>query len=150
MAGAHIELEVTDAEVTAVLGQLLARLDDPSPALAEIGEYGVESTRERIETQNAENPLSSWEPHSEGYAKSRRKLAHHPGEMLILYGDLVGTFAWQADAAGVEWGSARVYAGAQQFGRPEINLPAREFLGDTAHDDEEILGIMYAWLSGAT
>jgi len=149
MAGARIELQYVDAGVQDELKRLLARLEDPQPALAEIGQYGVESTRERIESQNADNPIAAWEPLTERYLKSKRKREHHPDEILVLYGFLVSTFAWQATKDTVEWGSNQVYAAAQQFGRPEINLPPRPFLGVTERDRTEILDILHAWLSDA-
>ncbi|MDE2472475.1 MAG: phage virion morphogenesis protein [Bradyrhizobium sp.] len=149
MTGVTIEIEVQDEAVLAVFERLLSRVTDPSPALAEIGEYGVMSTRARIEEQNNDDPIEIWDALSTRYRQSKVKQAHHPDDILILYGELVSTLAWQADSASVGWGSNRVYAAAQQFGREEINLPARPFLGLTDRDTYAVLSIMERWLAAA-
>lgn len=149
MSGVRVEIDVEDEEVTRVFERLLGALDDPGPALAQIGEYGVQSTRERIEGQNFEDPLWPWELLTPAYLVSKRKREHHPDSILILYGELVSTLAYQAQAAEVGWGSGRAYAAAQQFGREEINLPARPFLGLTERDTTEVLAIMQRFLAAA-
>ncbi len=148
MTGARVEFEVQDETVLAVFERLLARIDDPAPALAQIGEYGVQSTRDRIVSQNAD-PLAAWAPLSDAYRQSETKRRHHPDEILILYADLVSTLASQADSEHVGWGSNRVYAAAQQFGRDEIGLPPRPFLGLTPLDRDKVLTIMEDWLGAA-
>ena len=147
MTGVRIEIEVQDATVVSVFEQLLARIDDPRPALAQIGEYGIKSTRERIESQNAD-PIAAWAPLSKAYLQSSTKRRHHPDSILILYGDLVSTLAAQTDSEHVAWGSNRIYAAAQQLGREEINLPGRPFLGLTERDRTAVLTIMRDWLAG--
>lgn len=148
MAGARIEIEIQDEEVTALLQRLIARVANPKPALAQIGEYGVVSTRERIVSQNTD-PVAAWEPLSPQYLASRRKQRSKGAEtVLVLHGHLVGTLAWDADEQAVAWGSNRIYAAAQQFGRPEIGLPARPFLGLTETDKQLVTEIMHRWLSG--
>lgn len=149
MTGVTIEIEVQDEEVLSVFERLLARVDDPAPALAQIGEYGVRSTRIRIEDQNAYDPVEIWDSLSPRYRQSKMKQAHHPDDILILYGDMVGTLAKQADSEQVAWGSGREYAAAQQLGREDINLPARPFLGLSAIDRDQVLAIMASWLGGA-
>ena len=144
----RIEIEVQDETVLAVFERLLERVTDPATALAEIGEYGMKSTYARISGQN-DDPIEIWESLSPAYRRSKVKQAHHPDDILILYGDMVGTIAWQGDSAQVGWGSSRVYAAAQQFGREEINLPARPFLGLTDRDRYAVLAIMEKWLAGA-
>lgn len=145
MAG--VSIQVNDAEVLGALQRLSARLADMTPAFARIGEYGLASTRARIESQNAGNPIGIWLPLSERYRKSKRKLAHHPDMILELYGDLVSTLVWQPlGTTGVEWGSNRVYAAAQQFGRPEINLPGRPYLGASEADLTEIRAIIAGYI----
>ena len=126
MAGAAIIIGIQDEQALAALQALLVRVTNLAPAFARIGEYGLQSSRERIESQNAGNPVGIWAPLSERYLKSPKKRAHHPGMILELYGDLVSTLAWQAlGEKGVEWGSNRIYAAAQQFGRDEIVFPTR-------------------------
>lgn len=149
MPGARVVIEVADEEVLAVIQEFQARLKDPAPAFAEIGEYGVTTTRERIESQNAEDPIAFWEPLSMRYLKSKRKREHHPDETLVLYGFLLSTLVWQADTSMAEWGTPRIYGPAQQFGRPEINLPARPFLGVTERNRTAVLAIFRRWLAGA-
>jgi len=150
VSGARIEIEYQDEAVLAMLRQLLDKLEDPQPAMAELAQYGVASTRERIESQNADDPIASWAPLTERYLASKRKRASRGADLvLVLHGHLADQLAWQADSRSAEWGSNRVYAAAQQFGRPEINLPARPFLGVTAADKQKILEIFQAWLSEA-
>ncbi len=147
MAGAAILINIQDEQALAALQALLARVTHLAPAFAKIGEYGLQSTRERIESQNTGNPVGIWAPLSERYLKSPKKRAHHPGMILELYGELVSTLAWQAlGEEGVEWGSNRIYAAAQQFGRPEINLPDRPFLGISELDQTEIGAILSTYI----
>ena len=148
MAGARIDIEVQDEAVIALLQELLSRVANPQPALDDIGLYGVQSTRDRITIQNADDPIAAWEPLTERYLKSARKKSSKGADMvLVQHGFLTSTLAWQADDETVEWGSNRVYAAAQQFGREEINLPARPWLGLTTTDQDAVIDIFQKWLS---
>lgn len=148
MTGTFVEISAEDKALPAELEQLLDRGTNLAPAFAEIGEYGVETTRARILSQNQDDPVGSWQALSARYAGSKRKLkSKGAGRTLILHGYLIGTLHWQSDNESVEWGSDRIYAAAQQFGRPDINLPDRPFLGITEHNRTDIHAILQRWLA---
>lgn len=150
MAGTCIDIEIQDEAVVTLLKRLVARVADPQPALAEIGEYGMQSTRDRITSQNADDPIAAWAPLSESYLQSELKQGSRGADMImVLHGHLAGTLAWQSGGSTVQWGSNRAYAAAQQFGRPEINLPARPWLGLTTRDIDAVTDILHRWLSVA-
>ncbi len=140
MAGARLELKIEGlGDVRRRLSELADRLADPAPALNEIGELLLNSTRERFRSRKAPDG-TPWAPLSESYAARKPK---NRGKILVLEGQLMKTLNYEADRDGLLFGSPEVYAGTHQFGRAESNIPARPFLGLTAEDIvhiDEILG----------
>lgn len=142
MAGARVELDATEA--LEGLTELLGRIADPEPAFAELGEHLLISTRERFDAQQAPDG-TPWAPLSPRYAARKPK---NEDKILVLDGFLLDLMRYQADASGLAFGTDRVYGAAHQFGRPEINLPAREFLGLSADDAEAAVEIFTDYVSG--
>lgn len=160
-------------ETQAVLNDLLDRVDDLSPLMAEIGAYGEESTRHRFETQTG--------PDGKVWEKSARVKAKG-GQTLVDRARLRDSITWRADKDSAEWGTNVIYAGAHQFGLNEAipvgahtrlitqafgrplgfgvyqsvgafsrnpNVPARPFAGIDSGDEGEIDAIIRGYIAEA-
>ena len=136
MAGARLKLKIEG------LGGVRRRLSELAPALNEIGEVLLNSTRERFRSRKAPDG-TPWAPLSEAYAARKPK---NRGMILVLEGQLMKTLNYEADRDGLLFGSPEVYAGTHQFGRAESNIPARPFLGLTAEDEAAIADILADYL----
>lgn len=148
MAGAsqsiHLEIE-NAAEVKAAFQELAARLADLTPVFRDIGEAMLNSTRARFSSQTAPDG-SPWAALSPDYQARKKKNAD---KILTLYGNLARLLNYQPAPMEVRIGTPLIYGAAHQFGRPEINLPARPFLGVSDDDAAEILAILNEYLAGA-
>ena len=145
MAGARITLDVEDRQVLAVLDQLLARMDDVTPALRDIGEALLNSTRQRFSDQQAPDG-TPWAPLSAAYQARKKKNAD---KILVLDGYLSGLLTYQVLPDGLELGTNRIYGATHQFGAPERNIPARPFLGLSEDDRTEFIAILSDYLTRA-
>ncbi|MCU0806552.1 MAG: phage virion morphogenesis protein [Candidatus Contendobacter sp.] len=148
MAGTSqpITLEIENAaEVKAAFQELQSRLADLTPAFRDIGEAMLNSTRARFRSQTAPDG-SPWAALSPDYQARKKKNAD---KILTLSGDLARLLNYQAAPREVRIGTPLIYGTAHQFGRPEINLPARPFLGLSKEDEQELLDILNEYLDGA-
>lgn len=146
MAGASITIDINDAPVLDVLGQLLRRANDLTPAFGDIAEYLYESTRSRIERGGPAPDGTPWAPLSPAYQRRKKK---NQDKILILNGYLLGSIHPEYGPDFAIVGTNRIYAAAQQFGRPEIHLPARPFFGLSDDDEREVLDILSDYLLAA-
>jgi phage virion morphogenesis protein len=140
MAGTHqtIAIDIDERPVIDALNQLLRRTGDLEPAFRDIGEYLLISTRERFAAE--QSPAGQpWAPLKPDYQARKPKNAD---KILVLEGYLENTLRYQTSPTELTFGSDRVYAAAQQYGRPEIDLPARPFLGLSVDDEREVLAIL--------
>lgn len=148
MAGASqsINLEIENAaEVKAAFQELQARLADLTPVFRDIGDAMLNSTRARFGSHTAPDG-SSWAELNKDYKARKPK---NKDKILTLYGDLAALLDYQPAPREVRIGTPLIYGAAHQFGRPEINLPARPFLGLSAADEQELLDILNEYLTGA-
>lgn len=144
MAGVSdvITIEIGDREIRDGLRALETKLGDLRPVFRDIGESLLNSTRERFNTQTAPDG-SPWAPLSPDYKKRKKK---HSDLILTLNGYLRGTLGYSAMKDELRIGTPMIYGAAHQFGRPEINLPARPFLGLSDDDTAMILDALSEWL----
>ena len=88
-----------------------------------------------------------WEPWSDDYAARR---AAQPGSaavgLLRLSDNLLHSNRAVAQGDSVVVSNNLVYAAAQHEGRPEINLPARPWIGLSADDRDDLRVEARAWL----
>ena len=142
------------------LSGLVDAINDPSPLLAELGEYGLRSTRARFKTQTAPDG-TAWAALQPWYQKEKRRNKHR---ILALNGYLRGQMTWQlVGDRTVEIGSNLPYAAVHQFGatiKPRaakvlmfrghvaksVTIPARPYLGLSDEDRSEIVGRTLEWL----
>lgn len=142
------------------LSGLVDAINDPSPLLAELGEYGLRSTRARFKTQTAPDG-TAWAALQPWYQKEKRR---NKNRILTLNGYLRGQMTWQlVGDRMVEIGSNLPYAAVHQFGatiKPRaakvlmfrghvaksVTIPARPYLGLSDEDRSEIVGRTLEWL----
>ena len=142
------------------LSGLVDAINDPSPLLAELGEYGLRSTRARFKTQTAPDG-TAWAALQPRYQKEKRR---NKNLILTLNGYLRGQMTWQlVGDRTVEIGSNLPYAAVHQFGatiKPRaakvlmfrghvaksVTIPARPYLGLSDEDRSEIVGRTLEWL----
>lgn len=120
MTGAKLIITLDDKGALAPLREMLAALDDDTPLLRSIGEYGLQSTQQRFVTQTDPNG-AAWAPLSPAYLRRKRRNAD---KILTLRGHLRGTLAYQVASHAVLIGSPRTYAAIHQLGG-DINIAAR-------------------------
>ena len=132
MAG--VAIEVVDTPINQFLARLAAHIDDLSPLFADWGEYLIGSTQDRMARELSPDG-QPWAPLSPAYAATK------PEDLPILRltGAMADTLAYNAGPKDFEFGTGRIYGAAQHFGRPEIHLPARPWLGLTEEDVTELL-----------
>lgn len=128
-----IRIEIDDQAVRAALGELLRRVQDPAPALRDIGELLVASTQRRFATGRAPDG-TPWMPNSpvtvlrylsrfggsfrRGGGLTKRGQARAAAKKPLI-GEtrrLSSEIAYRLIPRGVEVGSSLAYAATQQFG----------------------------------
>lgn len=143
MAGTF--LKVSDAGTRSVrkaLNEMLDNVSDITPALEDIGDYLVHSTKQRFVDQQAPDG-TPWDPVApRTLAKKRR-----PDRVLTEEGNLALIHFQLSDNA-LFVGSNEEYAATHQFGREEDGITAREFLGIAPFEEIKILDILQAHLLG--
>ena len=138
-----IEVEYNDAQVSAALAELFEAVASPVEAMQDIGEFLVNSTKERF--QAGVSPEGTpWAPNSPVTLTRKKDTRPLFGES----GRLSSQIFYLADADGVEWGSPAIQSAVMQFGAakgslgpraPWGDIPARPFLGVSEDDRDGIL-----------
>lgn len=145
-------------DVTSALEQLyglLARVEDPSPVLIEIGGALAASTMDRFATGKAPDG-AAWAPNEQTTIDLYNGLFSSSAAKRPLVGEskrLGSEISWQLDGRAVEIGSPMPYANMQQFGGTKAqwphlwgDIPARPYLGISSADEASILDIVRAYL----
>jgi phage gpG-like protein len=169
-----ITIQVNDQQVLSVLGELNARLQNLSPAMKEIGEDVVASTKARFASASAPDG-TPWAPNSPVtlerylglYAGAHKKDgtlsakgAARSAAKKPLTGEtraLQSTINYQQGGnSSVRIGSPMVYGAMQQFGGtraqfPNLwgDIPARPFLGLSDADKTGVLEVLASYLSSS-
>lgn len=150
MAGTHIEIDHNTESIADALNRVLANVNDASEAFASIASYLEHATRDRFDTQTAPDG-TPWAGHEPSTTKAREKqnlrvdkILH--GEMLNLR-DMIHS-DYGPDSMSLSTGSVTSqYAATHQFGDETRNIIARPFLGLSADDEDEIIGILQDFLT---
>ena len=160
MAGATLKVKVEGIEeVEAALRRLVSAGQDLTPAMRDIGEYLVRTTRDRFSAEEAPDG-TPWAPLSEATKARKRRNA---GKILTLDGHLQGQLVYRESADQVEVGSPRIYGGVHQFGAkkgafgstsrgtpiPWGDIPARPFLGLSDADRDEVRDLLIDYIESA-
>lgn len=165
-----IEIELDDKLVLDAINRLLDTGADMTPAMQDIGEYLVDSTRRRFQDGVAPDG-TPWAPNSEtaylsylgkfgsSYSKKDGRLTKSGATRAAGKKPLIGETKQlstrifsRATAHGVDVGSPLEYAGTQHFGAaaksftggktPWGDIPARPFLGLSSEDRDAVLDIV--------
>jgi phage virion morphogenesis protein len=155
--GPLLEIVFEDKEIGPALGRLMQRLSDIRPALREIGERMVASTKHNFDTETAPDG-TKWPPLNEKYrdAKSRAGLS-----TMILQrdGKLYNSIHPVVSASEVRVGTnvrsktGFPYPIVHQLGTDRAGrnkktvIPKREFLGMSHSDNEAVLAIVMGYLA---
>ena len=146
-------------------------MGDLTPAMEDIGELLIETTKERFKTSTAPDG-SPWEKNSfatlmthlqgrkgvfskrdGGLTKKGAKLAANKKPLIGESKSLSEQFHYQASRTSVEVGSSVHYAPIHQFGGQagrdkKVTIPARPFLGLSESDKRAVLEIIEEHLAG--
>ena len=130
------------------MDRIAAGAHDLKPLMKKLAFVGENQTRRRIEEDRKSPDGTPWASWSDAYAATR-----HSGQRLLQStGALLDSLTAFADSQTAGWGSNLKYAALQNFGgEPGMApgpaaVPAREYLGLSADDIEELLGIADAYL----
>ena len=144
-------------EVERRLGALVQAGADLTPAMEDIGEHLLRTTRDRfVEEEDPEG--SAWHPLSEA-TKARKK---RNIDKILTRDGYLRDIVYRASRDSVEVGSPRIYAGTHQFGAekgsfgttergspiPFGEIPARPFLGLSDDDRDEIGELIREFILG--
>lgn len=146
MAGVNLSAQLTGvSELVDTLNQLMNKTRNLQPALAQVGEYLLESHQARFQLEVAPDG-TPWAP------LAPETLSRKKGEDRILQeqGTLRDTLAYDATATELIFGSNLEYAATHQFGREDDGIEARPFIGITDgpwQDNVEILDILRGHLT---
>lgn len=156
-----ITIELAEREVLDYLQQLQRHADDMTPALQEIGEYMIQSTRERFGTGTAPDgtPWVENSPLTLSRKKGTQPLIGETKRLSTEFSYFIGNNE-------LTFGSPLEYAAVQQFGAeqgkfgrgkyesregsfpiPWGDIPARPFIGISDQDQMEILDIIQGYLA---
>lgn len=156
-----IEVKVNSDQIQAALQELLNKTKNLKPALEDIGEYLMVSTRKRFKDKEAPDG-SSWAQNSPLTQLLKRRDDPLIGESGGR-GGLLGSFHYNARSNKLEFSNNKEYAAVQQFGAkqgqfglssrntplPWGNIPARPFLGISNSNQSEILDLLKDHIANA-
>lgn len=150
-------IEFNDTELGA-LRALADGLGDMTPAMRQIADYMVFSTKDRF-LAGVSPEGQAWAPKSQvtldAYARRGDRQDPHP--LFGPSGRLSKQIFAQFGTDWVEWGSPEIYSRVMQFGAgrhtlgpmsPWGDIPARPFIGISEADESALTEIVAEYLSG--
>lgn len=151
MAGAKVELELDNQQAIAALRDALQLLQEPKRLQRDIGEYLINSTRDRFRDEKGPDG-ESWQALTPRYLKRKQP---NPGKVLQRAGHLARQISYQIQDGDLFVGTDRIYGAIHQFGAtqgqfgtsksgrsmPWGTIPARPFLGISDADADEIIAL---------
>lgn len=154
-------IEINDEQIVLRLGQLAFGMEDMTPAMQEIAEFLVVTTKERFPAGIAPDG-TPWAPKSQTTLDTyaRRGDRQDPRPLFGPSRALSSTIFGVSTPNTAEVGSALIYSAVMQFGAgqgafgvngrggpiPWGNIPARPFLGLSETDQVGILDITAEYL----
>lgn len=145
------DIEINDDEILSALRRLQGEVGNIRPALVEIGEDLIDSTKQRFSTSTAPDG-SHWALNS-----VLSTLLYKEGDKpLVDGGTLSEQIFYNSTGDMLEVGSTMEYAAMQQFGGakeefPQLwgDVPARPFLGVSEEDGGNILALLQRHIEAA-
>lgn len=138
-----LRIDVDLGGISGSIGKTLGRYLDLEPALMEVGEYLLLSTRERFDDE-VDPDGKPWQPLSPAYAARKAKSPTALRGILTFSGLLRDSIAYRVGPDYLEVGSAVKYAPIHQSGGGRV--PKRAFLGLSAEDRDEIGRILQSMI----
>tara|TARA_R110001599_G_scaffold234896_1_gene434125 strand:+ start:284 stop:724 length:441 start_codon:yes stop_codon:yes gene_type:complete len=142
-------INVNTEAVERAIQDLLNKGEDLTAPMKSIGEEMVNRTQQRFRDKEAPDG-TPWEDNS-SVTEARKG---HGRVLEGESGELAKQFSYSATSDSVEFGSLMVYAAMQNFGGsksafPHLwgDIPAREFMGLSDDDEDEVLAILADHLS---
>ena len=157
MSGVTLTVEALGIEeVESRLRRLMLAGQDLTPAMNDIGEHLLRTTRDRFDSEEAPDGLP-WKPLSESTKARKRRNAD---KILTLDGYLRGGLVYRSTAHSVEVGTPSIYGGTHQFGAekgsfgstatgtpiPWGAIPERPVFGVSDADSDEMTDIVRDFL----
>jgi phage virion morphogenesis protein len=144
MAGSFIAVELTgEKPLIALLDKFIKQGQSLEPALADIGEYLIESHQERFKLEVAPDG-TPWEP------LAPRTIAKKGNDRILQdSGTMRDLLAYQLSGDQLTFGTNLIYGATHQFGREADGIPARPFIGLATgqwNDADEIVAILQSHL----
>jgi phage virion morphogenesis protein len=144
MAGSFIAVELTgEKPLIALLDKFIKQGQSLEPALAEIGEYLIESHQERFKLEVAPDG-TPWEP------LAPRTIAKKDKDTILQQsGTMRDLLAYRLSGNELTFGTNQEYGATHQFGREADGIPARPFIGLATgqwNDADEIVAILQSHL----
>jgi phage virion morphogenesis protein len=144
MAGSFIAVELTgEKPLIALLDKFIKQGQSLEPALADIGEYLIESHQERFKLEVAPDG-TPWEP------LAPRTIAKKGNNRILQdQGTMRDLLAYQISGDQLTFGTNLIYGATHQFGREADGIPARPFIGLATgqwNDSDEIVAILQSHL----
>lgn len=142
MAGSFLSIDLLgQQQIAQTLKQIYQRSEDLTPALSEVGEYLLDLHAQRFidQTDPDGNTWAALQPAT--LANARR-----PDRILRESGTLADTLTYQIGEQQLRFGTNLEYGAAHQFGRDEINLPPRPWLGLNDAQSQSVLEILTHYL----
>lgn len=147
-----ISIRIDDSEVRSHIGRLLSRLQNPKPALNEIGLYMKRSILTNFKEQGRPKkwPAVAARKRDKAAAEKRSKAgkALRGHKILIDTGNLRSSIAYDVQRRGVLIGTNVKYAPTHNFGDKARNIPQREFLMFQKNDYPAIMRILKRHVEG--
>lgn len=145
----RVEIELDNRPVVEALQQLLDRTGNIDPALQEIGEYLVFTTKRRFATKTGPDG-TPWDDNTE----LTQSIKGRNDPLIGESGRLGNEIYYQARGGVLQIGSPMEYAAMQQFGGTREQFPhlwgdisARPFLGVSSDDEEAVLDVLAEYLA---
>ncbi|WP_110995446.1 phage virion morphogenesis protein [Pseudomonas sichuanensis] len=144
-----IETKIDNKRVLDAMNRLLNQSGNLRPALQDMGEYFVESTKRRFATRTAPDG-TRWKDNADTTVERKGHDQPLIGESRRLSNEIHPVVGNKS----VSWGSSLVYAGMQQNGGlksayPHLwgDIPARPYLGISDEDERVALEILQEHLA---
>lgn len=145
MAGSFISVDLVGQDAIAnTLQTLIERSNNLTPALSEVGEYLLDIHQQRFIDQTTPDG-TPWQPVSAETLKQKTR----PDRILRESGSLADLLTYQIGDQQLSFGTNMVYGATHQFGRPEANIVAREWLGINDQQSQSILDILISYIEPA-
>lgn len=142
MAGAFYSVDlIGQSDIANTLAELAARTNNLSPALSEVGEYLLDIHEQRFKDQVSPDG-TPWQSVSADTLKNKTR----PDRILREEGNLADLLTYQLGDQQLSFGTNLVYGATHQYGRANVNIVAREWLGLNVQQSQSVLDIIVSYI----